>query len=54
MDILSIAILIFIVMELANVIILYFQPHSQLGNGVVVFNAFHNKDNQEQQLFPIW
>ena len=51
MDILSIAILIFIIMELANVIILYFQPHSQLGNGVGVFNAFHNKDNQEQQLF---
>lgn len=51
MDILSIAILIFIVMESANVAILYFWPGSRLGNGVGVFNAFHNSENEEQRLF---
>lgn len=51
MSILSIAILIFILMESANVAILYFWPGSQLGNGVWVFNAFHNSENEEQKLF---
>ena len=51
MDILSIAILIFIIMESANVAILYFQPGSRLGNGVGVFNAFHNSESEEQRLF---
>ena len=51
MDILSIAILTFILMESANVAILYFWPGSQLGNGVGVFNAFHNSENEEQKLF---
>lgn len=51
MDILSIAILIFIIMESANVAILYFWPGSQLGNGVGVFNAFHNSESEEQKLF---
>ena len=50
MDILSIAILIFVVMESANVAILYFWPGSRLGNGVGVFNAFHNSENEEQKL----
>lgn len=51
MDILSIAILVFIIMESANVAILYFWPGSQLGNGVGVFNAFHNSESEEQKLF---
>lgn len=51
MDILSISILIFIVMESANVAILYFWPGSQLGNGVGVFNAFHHSESEEQKLF---
>lgn len=51
MDILSIAILIFIIMESANVAILYFWPGSQIGNGVGVFNAFHNSESEEQKLF---
>lgn len=38
-------------MESANVAILYFWPGSQLGNGVGVFNAFHNSENEEQKLF---
>lgn len=51
MSILSVAILIFIMMESANVAILYFWPGSQLGNGVGVFNAFHNSETEEQKLF---
>lgn len=51
MDLLSVAILVFIVMESANVAILYFWPGSQLGNGVGVFNAFHNPPDEEQKLF---
>ena len=51
MDLLSIAILIFIVMESANVAILYFWPGSRLGNGVGVFNAFHSSESEEQKLF---
>lgn len=51
MDVLSIAIIIFIIMESANVAILYFWPGSQLGNGVGVFNAFHNNESEEQKLF---
>lgn len=51
MNILSIAILIFIVMESANVAILYFWPGSRLGNGVAVFNAYFNPGSEEQRLF---
>ena len=51
MDILSLAILIFIIMESANVAILYFRPGSRIGNGVGVFNAFHNSEREEQKLF---
>lgn len=51
MSLLSIAILIFIIMESANVAILYFWPSSQMGNGVGVFNAFHNRESDEQRLF---
>lgn len=54
MDILSIAILIFIIMELANVIILYFQPHSQLGNGVGYLTPFTTRTIKNNScLFPI-
>lgn len=51
MSILSIAILVFIIMESVNVAILYFWPDSRLGNGVGVFNAFHSSESEEQQLF---
>lgn len=40
MNIISIAIAIFILLESANVIILYFKPDSKLGNGVAVFNGW--------------
>ena len=51
MDILSIAILIFIIMESANVFILYFFPNSKLGNGVGVFNPFGKAESESQRLF---
>lgn len=40
MSILSIAIIVFILLELSNVMILYFKTDSKLGNGVAVFNAW--------------
>lgn len=49
MSILSIAILFFIIMESANVLIFYFWPDSRLGNGVGVFNAFHDSADEEQK-----
>lgn len=51
-DILDIAILVFIFMESANVVILYFFPDCKLGNGVAVFNPwFHAKDDPNTALF---
>lgn len=40
MDILSVAIGLFVVLESLNIGILYFRPGSRLGNGVGVFNAY--------------
>lgn len=40
MNIISIAIILFIILETSNVIILYFKPDSKLGNGVAVFNGW--------------
>lgn len=52
MEILSIAISIFILLELSNVIILYFKPDSKLGNGVAVFNAWEkSKSDPEMHSF---
>ena len=51
MDILSIAILIFIIMESMNVAILYFWPGSQIRNGVGVFDAFHHSESEEQIVY---
>ncbi|MGL4337029.1 MAG: hypothetical protein ACRCST_09030, partial [Turicibacter sp.] len=48
MDILSVAIGFFMVLELINVMILYVKPGTQLGNGVGVFDAWEvsKKDPQ--------
>lgn len=52
MDVLSIAILIFILMEGANVCLLYFAPGSRLGNGVGVFDAWDgSKQDENTHLF---
>lgn len=52
MIILNLAILLFVLMETANVVILYFAPDSKLGNGVAVFNPwFKSKDDPASALF---
>ena len=52
MDILSIAIIIFCIMETGNVMILYFMPDSRPGNGVAVFDSWHEaKENSAMDLF---
>lgn len=52
MNILNIAITVFIIMESANVFILYFMPDSKLGNGVAVFNPwFKAKEDKSRELF---
>lgn len=50
--ILDIAIIIFCIMELGNVLILYFKPDSKLGNGVAVFTAWKDvKEDKNLYLF---
>ena len=39
MDILSVAIVVFCIMEIGNVFILYFKPDERLGNGVAIFDS---------------
>ncbi len=52
MDILSFAIICFVVMELANVLILYFKPDFRKGNGVAVFKFWEkSKQVEEYHLF---
>lgn len=40
MDILSIAVAVFLVMETLNIFVLYVYPNSRMGNGVGVFKAY--------------
>lgn len=47
MNILDIAMIIFIVMETANVCILYFAPDSRLGNGVAIFDHWEESKKDE-------
>lgn len=47
MDILSIAIIVFCVLETANVLILYFVPDSRLGNGVAIFDSWDDSKKDE-------
>ena len=52
MDILTMSIIIFCIMEAANVIILYFKPESKKGNGVAVFDNWHDaKKDETEELF---
>jgi hypothetical protein len=52
MNILSISISIFILLESLNVLTLYFNPGSQIGNGVGIFNAWErSQDDPEMHLF---
>lgn len=47
MNILQIGIMVFAIIEMGNVLMLYFMPESKMGNGVGVFNAWEEskKDN---------
>ena len=52
MNILSIAIIIFVILESLNVVTLYFNPGSRLGNGLGVFNAWEgSKADPEMHQF---
>lgn len=52
MDILSISIILFIIMELSNVIILYFKPEFKYGNGVSAFKFYKkSKEDEASHLF---
>ncbi len=52
MNILEIAIFIFIALELGNVCILYFAPDFRMGNGVAVFKEWENsKEDENTHLF---
>ncbi len=52
MNILDISIIVFVIMETANVCILYFAPDSRLGNGVAVFDEWENaKKDENMHLF---
>ena len=52
MNILSLVIILFIVLEGLNIIILYFFPQSNKGNGVAIFDAFEkSKEHPEIHLF---
>lgn len=47
MNILQIAIIVFTFIECLNIMILYGKPESTIGNGVGVFNAFHQLKNND-------
>lgn len=48
MDILSIVIIIFLILETSNVFMLYFMPQTRKGNGLGVFDAYEkSKENPE-------
>lgn len=52
MWILNLAIIVFVLMESANIMILYFAPDSKRGNGVAVFDAwFKSKEDEGDHLF---
>ena len=52
LNILSIAIIIFILLESANILTLYFNPGTQKGNGIGVFNAWEkSKSDPEMHQF---
>lgn len=52
MNILQIAILIFCIMEFANVCILYFASEFKMGNGVAVFDSWQDaKESESMELF---
>ncbi len=52
MNLLNFTIIVFIIMETANVIVLYFAPDSRMGNGVAVFKYWErSKADEDTYLF---
>ena len=49
MNILQIGIIVFCFIETLNILILYFKPESTIGNGVGVFNKYHELRNDPKQ-----
>jgi hypothetical protein len=47
-DILSVAIIAFVIVETLNIGMLYFRPGSQLGNGIGVFNAYRKAETDPE------
>ncbi len=55
MNILDIAIIVFIVLEILNVLILYFKPDFKYGNGVSVFKEWEKgKEEELSHLFHMY
>lgn len=52
MDILSIAIIVFLVLETSNVIMLYFTPGTRMGNGLGVFDAYE-KSKKDPEVYAL-
>ena len=50
MDILSIGILLFVLIESANIVILYKRPGEKLGNGVGVFKSYE-KSKEDKEMY---
>lgn len=48
MDILSVAIIIFLILESLNVLMLYFTPGTRRGNGLGVFNAYEKSKSDPE------
>ncbi|BES63758.1 hypothetical protein SANA_01970 [Gottschalkiaceae bacterium SANA] len=48
MNILQLAMAVFIFLELMNITMLYFKPGSKIGNGIGVFNAYEKSKNDEE------
>ena len=52
MDILSLAIIVFLVLETSNVIMLYFTPGTRMGNGMGVFDAYE-KSKKDPEVYAL-
>ncbi len=48
MDILSISIIVFVVLETSNIFMLYFMPGTKKGNGIGIFNAYEKSKNDPE------
>lgn len=52
MDILSLAIIVFLVLETSNVVMLYFTPGTSMGNGLGVFDAYE-KSKKDPEVYAL-